>query len=133
MQYQPDAPALLEAVRELISGELLPVIEDRGLRFKALIAANVLAIVERELRGGEALLDAEIGRLRKLLEMEGEPPVSLAARQAHAHELNEALCRLIRAGGADEGEQAERVRDHVHRALVEQLEVNNPRFLHRMQ
>ena len=45
----PDPPALLEAVREFLTGEVEPELDGR-LRYHLKVAVNVLAIVERELR-----------------------------------------------------------------------------------
>lgn len=62
---QPDAPALLEAVREFLTTEVEPATEGR-LRYHLKVAANVLAIVERELELGEAQAAAHRDRLRRL-------------------------------------------------------------------
>src|SRR5205823_8768897 len=52
MQDRPRAGELAEAVREFIETEILPSIDDPRLRFRALVAANGLAILERELAIG---------------------------------------------------------------------------------
>jgi Domain of unknown function (DUF6285) len=62
---QPDAPTLLEAVREFLTTEVEPQTEGR-LRYHLKVAANVLAIVERELQLGEAQAAAHFERLRRL-------------------------------------------------------------------
>lgn len=49
---EPGTRALVEAVREFLAGEVEPVTEGR-LRYHVKIAANVLAIVERELQLGQ--------------------------------------------------------------------------------
>ena len=57
----PDASALLQAVREFLTEQVEPRLEGQP-RWHAKVAANVLAVVERELRlGGE---HAERHRLR---------------------------------------------------------------------
>jgi hypothetical protein len=48
---EPDAPGLIEAVREFLATEVEPQTEGR-LRYHLKVAANVLAIVERELALG---------------------------------------------------------------------------------
>lgn len=50
---RPTAAELAAAVREFLETEILPTIDDHRLRFRALVAMNALAIVEREspLRG----------------------------------------------------------------------------------
>lgn len=62
---QPDAATLLEAVREFLATEVEPSTEGR-LRYHVKVAANVLAIVERELELGEAQAAAHRDRLRSL-------------------------------------------------------------------
>jgi len=62
---QPDAPTLLEAVRAFLATEVEPHTEGR-LRYHLKVAANVLAIVERELELGEAQAVAHLDRLRRL-------------------------------------------------------------------
>ncbi len=132
MSQVPDAAALLEAVRELLTDEIQPTIEDRGLRFKLLIAAHVLGIVERELRTGEPYLDAAIERLNALLDADPTPTHTLAAKHVLMHQLEKELCARIRAGDADEGAWASQVQAHVRRTLIEELQFTNPRFLKRI-
>jgi hypothetical protein len=62
---QPDAPGLLEAVREFLTTEVEPQAEGR-LRYHLKVAANVLAIVERELRLGEEQAARHRARLERL-------------------------------------------------------------------
>jgi hypothetical protein len=62
---QPDLPTLLEAVREFLSTELEPQTEGR-LRYHLKVAANVLAIVERELRLGEEQAARHRARMARL-------------------------------------------------------------------
>lgn len=62
---QPDAGALLEAVREFLTSEVEPQTDGR-LRYHLKVAANVLAIVERELRLGAIQATAHADRLRRL-------------------------------------------------------------------
>jgi len=132
MMDKPDAATLLEAVRELLSEELQPTVEDRGLRFKLLIAANLLAIVERELRGGELLLDGELARLATLLDVKAVASSTLADKEARSLELNRQLCARIRAGEADGGDWAAQTQAHLKRSLLDQLQLTNPRLLSRL-
>lgn len=128
MQNRPSASELLDAVRELLTGEIMPTIRDDGLRFKALIAANVLSIVGRELDAGDELLNEEIGRLSGLLPrayIAPEDPV----RETIAN-LNYALAKAIRKAPDDSpllmvhGDAWE----HVKQTLEDQLAVANPTF-----
>lgn len=132
MTQMPDAAALLEAVRELLTNEIQPTIEDRGLRFKLLIAANVLGIVERELRAGEPPLDAAIERLQTLMDLQPDHARTLAEKHVLMRQLEKELCVRIRAGDADEGGWAAQVQAHITRTLIDELRYTNPRFLKRI-
>ena len=74
MQDRPHAAELAEAVREFIETEILPGIDDPRLRFRALVAANGLGILERELTIGPPLVRREVGSLARLLGREDPVP-----------------------------------------------------------
>src|SRR5438477_462938 len=57
MPDRPGAAELAEAVREFLDEEILPTVEDARLRFRVLVAANALAIAQRDVELGERLLD----------------------------------------------------------------------------
>lgn len=61
----PDPAALLEAVREFLGSEIEPELDGR-LGYHLKVAINVLAIVERELRLGEAHTARHRERLARL-------------------------------------------------------------------
>ena len=125
MQDRPTALELLAAVRAFLAEELVPSLDGRR-RFHALVAANVLGIVERELAGEEETLAVEWGRLSELLDRGGERPASLAALRAAVRALTEELTERIRSGAADGGPFGARVRAHVRATVVEKLRVANP-------
>ncbi|HKH40900.1 MAG TPA: DUF6285 domain-containing protein, partial [Solirubrobacterales bacterium] len=52
MQDRPDAADLLDSVAEYLFAELRPEVP-REQRFKVLVAANLCAVVAREIRAGE--------------------------------------------------------------------------------
>ena len=62
MQDRPDAAELLRAVRAFLEEEVVPRFESRR-RFHALVAANLLAVLERERELEEEQLVAEWDRL----------------------------------------------------------------------
>ncbi len=128
MQDRPTAIELLGAVRTFLESELIPSLEGRK-RFHTLVAANVLAIVERELAGEEASLLAEWTGLAKLLGVDTDPPSRLEALRANVREMTSGLVDRIRAGDADDGDYARSVRAHVRATVVEKLRVANPRYL----
>jgi hypothetical protein len=46
---RPTPQELAEAIREFLTGEVLPTLTDQRLRFRMLVAINALGIVSREL------------------------------------------------------------------------------------
>ena len=66
MQDRPSVCELLAAVRAFLEDDVVPALDGRR-RFHARVAANVLAIVGRELAAEEATLAAEWRRLAELL------------------------------------------------------------------
>ena len=108
MQDRPTAPELLEAVAEYLFAELRPEVP-REQRFKVLVAANVCAVVAREIRAG-----AEPDRrdLELFSELLGEEVDDAGAGAAE-------LSRRLRAGELDDRikELAPRLEEHVRRKL----------------
>ena len=63
MQDRPTLPELLDAVRGFISDEVLPTLHDHRLRFRSLVAANLLDMMRRELALEPGILRREHERL----------------------------------------------------------------------
>ncbi len=126
MQDRPHAPELAEAVREFIETEVLPGIGDPRLRFRALVAANGLSILERELTLGPALLRREAESLARLLACEGTIPEDLDELRRWTRDRDRELARRIRAGDAPTGTLA-----HLLATLADKLRVASPRYLAR--
>ena len=75
MQDRPDARELVEGVVGFLEREIIPTLSEPRLRFRALVAANVLTIVSRELASGDSALREEWRRLAHLLgQTASEPP-----------------------------------------------------------
>ena len=126
MQDRPRADELAEAVREFIETEVLPTIDDPRLRFRALVAANGLGILERELAIGAPLVRREVDALMRLLGRSDAAPGDLDELRRRATELNRELVRLIRAGEAPDGTLA-----HLLATVADKLRVASPRYLER--
>jgi hypothetical protein len=129
----PTAAELIAAARMQLERNVLPALAEPRLRFQTLVAANVLAIVERELAGGEAHLAAAWQRMAELL---GEqrvitPPAGPELRAAVAAQ-NLALCDAIRAGAFDAGPRRQALLAHLRHAAEAELAVANPRYLERV-
>jgi hypothetical protein len=107
-QDRPEAPELLESVAEYLFAELRPEVP-REQRFKILVAANVCAVVARELRAGDAPDREDLALFSELLGEEIEDPRAAAA----------ALSARLRSGALDDriDELAPRLAEHVRRKL----------------
>ena len=136
MQDRPAATELLAAVRQFLREEVAPALGDPRLRFRALIAANVVGIVERELAGEEARLLAEWERLGALLGAGAAtraepPPATLDELRAAIDARKRELCARIQAGEADAGPWRRDVLAYARWSVEEKLRVANPRYLAR--
>jgi hypothetical protein len=117
LQPRPTAAELLEAVREFLERDVVGVDNPSArVGFHARVAANVLAIVERELTLGPELDAADRERLHDLLGRDG--PLA---------ELHAELAGAIRAGTLDahRAQVVGAVRESVRAKLL----VTNPRYL----
>ena len=112
MQDHPTAPELLEAVAEYLFAELRPDVPAEQ-RFKVLVAANVCAVVARELRAGEEPSEADLELFQELLGDAG------GADDTDAEEAATALAARIRGGELDDRlpELLTALRAHVSRKL----------------
>jgi hypothetical protein len=128
MTDRPTAAELVEAVRRFLEGELLPTLTDARLRFQTLVAANVLAIVGRELPAEEDLLREEWQLLGEILGTAGPEPASLTALRETVREANVLLCERIRAGVFDEPSPFHALVRQLRRTVERKLEVANPRY-----
>ncbi|HMQ32805.1 MAG TPA: DUF6285 domain-containing protein [Chloroflexaceae bacterium] len=132
MQDRPSAPELTDAVGHFLRHELAPAITDPRLRFRVLIAANLMAVITRELGAGDGPLRREWRELAALLGRGAEPPADLAALHAGYEAMRRELCARVRRGDADEGPWAEAAYAYAMGAVTARLEIANPRFLERV-
>jgi hypothetical protein len=114
MQDRPDVQELLGAVREFLQDEALPRLEGRA-QLHARVAANVIALVQRELALAPASDTTERARLEALLGRRGE----LA-------ELNAELARRIR--GRELAADDAQLLGHLWSTALEKLAVDNPGY-----
>jgi hypothetical protein len=109
MQDRPTAPELLDSVAEYLFGELRPEVP-REQRFKVLVAANVCAVVAREIRAGDQPDAEDLALFSELLGEETED----------VHEAAAELARRLRSGELDDriDELAPKLEEHVRRKLA---------------
>ena len=132
MYDHPTAAELIAAARMQLEQQVIPSIAEPRLRFQTLVAANVLAIVERELAIGAAHLAAAWQRTAELQGEPVDPPAGEALRAAVAKQARQ-LCEDIRAGMYDDRLRQHELLAHLRRTAEEELLVANPRFLERVR
>jgi Domain of unknown function (DUF6285) len=108
MQDRPTAAELLDSVAEYLFAELRPEVP-REQRFKVLVAANVCAVVAREIRAGEDPDREDLALFGDLLGKDVDD-VHVAASE---------LAQRLRSGELDDRieELAPRLEEHVRRKL----------------
>lgn len=114
MRDRPSAGELLTAVHEFLSDVAMPELTGRA-RFHARVAANVLAIVQREFELGSATDERELERLRNLL-----------GRDESLLVLNQELCERIRSG--ELGLEDAALTDHLWRTTLDKLAIDQPNY-----
>jgi hypothetical protein len=131
MYDHPTAAELIAAARMQLEQQVIPTIAEPRLRFQTLVAANVLAIVERELAAGEAHLANAWQRMADLASSDEAQPAGTALRAA-VREQSRKLCQGIQAGHYDSGARRTALLAHLRRTAEEELAVANPRYLERV-
>ena len=116
-QDRPTAPEFLAAIADFLREEATPALDraEPRLGFQMRVAANSLAILEREGRLGPAADAREQVRLAKLL-----------ARQGTLDELNRELARQLRAGERDERDDA--LMAHLDATVADKIAIANPKW-----
>lgn len=128
MQDRPTYSELLEAIQHFLEVDVTPAL-DGPKKFHARVAANVLAIVRRELEHADVQAHAEWIRLNALLGSNDAPPTDRRPLTAQLRARTEELCRRIRAGEADGGAWRQAVLAHVRQTVVDKLRIANPKFV----
>ncbi len=123
MQDRPTAAEVLVTIGEYLNEEVLPAVEG-ALRYKTLVAANLIKVLERELAAGDGPPRRERDRLTALLGVTagGE---DLAGDVLG---LNAELQRRLLAPTAPSREFLLAARDALEAAAVENLAVNKPGY-----
>lgn len=126
MQDTPDRSQLLAAVRGFLKRDVAAAITDPALRFRVLVAANIVGVVDRELAGEQGHWHAEVDRLASLDPSFDADAARLIADRGERHALASSTWdRLLETGSqVDETELMAAVRA----TLADKLAVVNPRF-----
>lgn len=113
MQDFPKAEELLDALAAYLFGELRPLVPKEE-RFRVLVAANVCAVVAREIRAGSAPDQQDLALFQGWISSEGESADGGDVREAATE-----LAAAIRAGSFDDElpELCAQLQTHVRRKL----------------
>ena len=116
-QDRPTADEFLAAIADFLREEATPALDrtDPRLGFQMRVAANALAILEREWRLGPAADAQEKARLGRLL-----------GRDASLADLNRELARQLRAGERDETDTA--LMAHLDATIADKIAIANPKW-----
>lgn len=121
-QDRATAAELLAGVRAFLRDEALPQLQGANA-YKCRVAANILAIVGRELEQGAAADRAELAGLERLL---GRPSPPGLTPEAALDALNAELCAGIRSGALDP--RRREVLAHVRETVRAKLMIANPNY-----
>jgi Domain of unknown function (DUF6285) len=121
----PSAEELLRAVERFLERDVVPRLEGVP-KFHARVAANVVAMVAREIETADAHEHGEWQRLGALLESDAPCPPDRGLRRASLLERNDELARRIRAGLADADPWRAEVLAHLKRTVDDKLAVARP-------
>jgi hypothetical protein len=116
-QDRPTASELLAAIADFLREEATPVLDkaEPRLGFQMRVAANSLAILEREARLGPDADAAERARLATLMGHDGT-----------LQDLNRELARQLRAGLRDERDPA--LMAHLEATIADKIAIANPKW-----
>jgi hypothetical protein len=122
---RPTAVELLRAVERFLEQEVVPELAGPR-RYHARVAANVVAIVAREIETEEAQLQAEWERLGALLGLCEDPPGARDSLRDALRERTRALAERIRRGDADHGAWRAPLVAHLRCTVADKLAVSRP-------
>ena len=114
MQDAPNIQELIKAVRSFLEKKAMPELKGHTA-FHARVAANALAIVERELELGPSAETDERQRLMTLLNLEGS-----------TEEMNVKLAELIRSGDMDL--ETPGLKEHLWQTTKDKLAIDQPNY-----
>ena len=131
MQDAPSADELLEALAELLTDRISPLVDDSITQFEIRVAQNTIGILRREFELADEVDAREIVRLQEMLgvaaDARRELPLSRKARRAELDKLNRSLIERICMRDPPEG-----LRAHLIQTEIDRLSIVNPSYLDRV-
>jgi len=125
MNDRPTGVELLRAVERFLEQEVVPQL-DGPRRYHARVAANVVAIVAREIETEEAQLASEWERLGSLLDLREAMPGTRDALRDAVRARTQSLAQRIRRGDADQAAWRTELIAHLRRTVADKLAVSRP-------
>ena len=125
MNDRPTSVELLRAVERFLQRDVVSNLSGPQ-RYHARVAANVVAIVAREIETEERHLRGEWERLGSLLQIDGPAPLEREALRDRLRDLGQTLADRIRAGDADAEPWREQVLAHLRQTISDKLDVARP-------
>ena len=133
MQDRPTKQELLEMVERFLRSDLLSCTDGR-VRFHVLVAINLLATVQNELKLEQAHLTAEASGLAGLLAELAPAPESAGNKLLEfVRRGNQRLCEDIQNGAFAAPQPRAALYRHLRATLEDKLAAANPRILARMK
>lgn len=114
MMDKPTLAEIVVAVREFLETKAMPELKGRTA-FHARVAANALAIAEREITIGPEAAEQELARLEILLQ-----------RRGPLDELNEALCERIASGSMNLSTPG--LAEHLRLTTIDKVRIDQPNY-----
>lgn len=119
-----DREAAVEAVRVRLEEATK---NDPRVRFRIMVAAHVLLIVDRQIGKGEAGVDAEWARLRELVKDHPGAPELVSSLKTAVDACDASVEEKLReAPGEDEAAMRKAILTFIKAALLEKLQVGMP-------
>jgi hypothetical protein len=125
MNDEPHAEELLRAVERFLERDVVPSLSGVA-RFHARVAANVVAMVAREIETEAEHAAGEWARLADLLGDAGPLPEGRGERRLALRRRNALLVERIEAGHADAGPFRARLLAHVQQTVADKMAVSRP-------
>jgi hypothetical protein len=122
---RPTSVELLRAVERFLQKDVVTALSGPQ-RYHARVAANVVAIVAREIETEEEHLRGEWARLGRLLDLDEGLPDDREALRTGVRSRTEVLVRRIREGDADAGRWRRAVLAHLRQTVADKLDAARP-------
>ena len=113
----PSALHLVTAVKELVKGDLVEMVDHKRLKYLSRVAGGMLEMVQRELRLGDAFDKEESARIQELLQVNCHVSLS-AKRQALAAAIN----------NEDVSLDSVPLQEHLWQTTLDRMYIDNPRY-----